>query len=196
MSKRFSQSNRCFVAVRVPALWGTAVVELCGRLERSGLFRNVRWSECEKLHVTLCFLGSVASAEMTRLTNDLGELCSQTRAFSICGSGSGLFPDKRSPKVLWVSIVEPSGVLERLAQSVGDVCFRNSNAMDPRSFRAHLTIGRCSSPIDPLGVARFSKETERFNLADSQVESVSLFRSELGPKGSRYTELKCFPLKI
>jgi 2'-5' RNA ligase len=186
---------RCFAAIPIPSLWRTKTVELLEKLSRLDSRRNLYWSKVDKLHITLCFLGTVEASRIPSLSGELREVCRCHRAFRISAKGVGVFPEIGCPKVLWVSIWNQCDTLDDLARSVNRVCLTYAESQDPRPFRAHMTIGRVRGQIAADGVKAFEEEGGFFALADDLVESISLVRSELSPEGSRYTLLERFPLK-
>jgi RNA 2',3'-cyclic 3'-phosphodiesterase len=192
-SRDLEESVRCFAAITISAAWRMKTSKLVERLSRTDSGRSVRWSRADKLHVTLCFLGNVEASQIPSLSDELRGACRCHLAFSIAANGVGLFPEIGSPKVLWVSISNQCNALSDLARSVNRVCRQFSESPDPKPFRAHMTIGRVRGQIARDRLKAIEEEAGRFALPDDLVESISLVRSELSPKGSRYTVLERFP---
>ena len=186
---------RCFAAIPISLLWRTKTFELLKRLSSLDASRNLCWSEVDKLHITLCFLGTVEASRIPSLSSELREVCRCHPAFRIAAKGVGVFPEIGVPKVLWISILNQCNGLCDLAQSVNRVCGQYTESQDPRPFRAHMTIGRVRGQMAADGLKAFEVEAGSFALSGELVGSISLVRSELSPEGSRYTLLQRFPLR-
>jgi 2'-5' RNA ligase len=144
-------------------------------------FPGLRWVRPDGVHLTLRFLGPTSPAQVERLCALLGAAAASCPVTTASVTGLGLFPERGSPRVLWLNaaVAEPVLALqascERIAVEAG---------FDPESrpFRAHLTLGRWrdrarvpSLPVVDLGTTPLS--------------TLTLFRSDLGPGGSVYTPL-------
>jgi 2'-5' RNA ligase len=94
------------------------------------------------------------------------------------------FPNARRARVLAVA-VEPAEPLARAAAAVERGCVAAGFEPEARPFRGHLTLGRIKRGRPP----RFDDVT----IPDHEptpVRDAVLFRSELGPDGSRYVPLE------
>jgi 2'-5' RNA ligase len=98
----------------------------------------------------------------------------------------GLFPERGSPRVLWLGVRLPQPVFvlqaacERAAVEAGF-------APEPRPFRPHLTLGRFKER------ARRPEPPAR-DLGATRLDALVLFRSQLQQGGAVYTPLERFPL--
>ena len=88
---------RLFIAIELPA----DVKRELGGLKVD--IPGVRWVPTDKIHLTLAFLGEVDGAALERLTGELARI--QVTEFRLCFSGTGCFPDRRRPRVLWIGLV-------------------------------------------------------------------------------------------
>lgn len=137
-------------------------------------------------HLTLRFLGPSTPAALQRLTPLVREAAAACPAGLGRLGGLGLFPERGSPRVLWLGVELPEPVralqtaCEAAAQAAG---FSAEN----RPFRAHLTLGRWRDrgprPQLPL-----------LDLGAASLAEVVLFRSDLRPQGALHTALEVFPL--
>jgi 2'-5' RNA ligase len=156
------------------------------------LARDVAWVGRDNLHLTLKFLGTVAAARLPAVTAALEAAVARVGAFRLALSGLGAFPPGPRPRVLW------AGVREGAAQA-GDLAARVDAALAPldiapetRPFSAHVTLGRVRSRrADPRLAAALARASV---FGQQHVAAVSLMRSELGPRGARYSELAALPL--
>lgn len=173
---------RLFVAVDVPDLIkeeieGSVVEPLRDVVE------GARWTRPEGRHLTLKFLGYVDDDRVDEVSSAL-ETVARTAAFDAAFEELGGFPNLRRPRVLWVGIGDGRHELGDLAAAV-DTCLEPLGfAREERPFHPHFTLARFPKP---RVIAEFPKPpvpSEPF-----RVEEVILFRSQLHPKGARYTPL-------
>jgi len=183
---------RAFVAVRMNEQVEESVAETIDELKhpRDG----IRWVPRANLHITLKFLGpAVDSHRLERLTAGLHQLATKTAPFEVAAAGVGAFPDLEHPRTIWVGLhsVE-SGVLAALAARLETVASDYGFEREKRRWSGHLTIGRVGGkPIsDKPRQALHAARDREFGV--SRIESITLYRSHLGPDGSSYEALATF----
>jgi 2'-5' RNA ligase len=178
------EAIRSFVALELePELQG-ALRDLLARLRpRLGEARLVR---PERIHLTLRFLGPSSPARLERLRPELAAAAAACPPCLARVRGVGTFPDRGSPRVLWLGIELPEplvalqGACERAARSAGF-------EPEPRGFRPHLTLGRWRERAP-------RPELPEVDLGQTRLETLTLFRSELRPDGAVYSPLARFAL--
>jgi RNA 2',3'-cyclic 3'-phosphodiesterase len=192
LGQRETKGVRAFVAIRMNEQVEQSVAETIGELKHAR--DGVRWVPRANLHVTLKFLGpAVDSHRLQRLTAGLHQLATKTAPFELVAAGVGAFPDLKHPRAIWVGLhAVESGALAALAARLETVAAEYGFEREKRRWSGHLTIGRVGGrPIarktrDALHAAR----DREFGL--SRVESLTLYRSHLGPHGSSYGALATF----
>jgi len=118
-------------------------------------------------------------------------------AFKIQFSGSGVFPNPKRPRVIWIGLQAPVE-LKTLQHRLEAAAAKLGYPVEKRSFSPHLTIGRVKPNINSTGIQKIEKalaETKIGSLGSTQVESVHLFKSDLKPTGAIYTQLHTTPLR-
>lgn len=166
-----------FVAVEVPE---TVRGHLSDRL--ASWRRDLdgwRWSDPERWHLTLAFLGDVDAALLPDLTARLGRASGRHRPFEVALGGAGAFSRPARARVLWIGVVTGREPLTRLARSVGAGARRAKIAVDDRRYRPHLTLGRRQEPVDvrePLATGA------GLSTPAWCVDSFVLVESHLGPQ--------------
>ena len=144
------------------------------------------WVAETNLHVTLKFLGQIEESRVGAITEGLASVAARTPAFALDVRGLGAFPTPARPRVLWVGL-EPAAPLRALAGEVDAALAALGFARESRSFAAHVTLGRVrESRRHPALAAALARPVQCGRLT---VSRVSLMRSELHPRGARYTEL-------
>ncbi len=175
---------RAFVAIELDPRLREAMGELQTLLRpRLG---GIRMARSEGTHLTLRFLGEASPAQIGTLRPRLAAAAAACPPCEARVGGLGMFPERGSPRVLWLGldvpppVVELQGECERAARAAG---FER----EERPFRAHLTLGRWRerAPRPELPPA---------DLGPTRLETLVLFESDLRPGGAVYEALARFPL--
>jgi RNA 2',3'-cyclic 3'-phosphodiesterase len=176
---------RLFIAIELPE---TCKKEL-GRL-RAPEIPGARWVPAEQIHLTLAFLGEVDEETSKRLISRLNLI--EAQGFELCLAGTGCFPDRRRPRVLWVG-VRKEPLLADLATKIHDTVLACDIPQEERPFSPHLTLARLKFPAAAEAGAFLDKHST-FELEPFPVAEFILFQSRLSPKGAEHIPLKSFPV--
>lgn len=188
---------RSFIAVELCAEIRQKLEEIL-RSMQGPRTQAVRWVPARNIHLTLKFLGDVAPAQMTPLTQQLRDRVCQEAAFSISIGEMGAFPNPRRPRVVWVGVDAPQE-LAALAALVDRETGRLGFPPEDRPFSPHLTLGRVNQSATPEQVRQIAAVLAEQNvgrLGTCRVSEVVLFRSDLRPGGAEYTPLLKLPLRV
>jgi 2'-5' RNA ligase len=155
--------------------------------------RDVAWVGPDSFHLTLKVLGGVEPDRLDAVGGALGRAVAGHRAFELAVRGLGAFPSPTRPRVLWAGLAEGAEAMAALAARVDEALVTLGFARETRAFSAHVTLGRVRTPraADP-GLAEALAAGDVFGR--QHVDRVSLMRSDLSPRGARYTELTAAPL--
>jgi RNA 2',3'-cyclic 3'-phosphodiesterase len=160
--------------------------------------QTVRWIAPESIHLTLQFLGDVPVNQTQPIVEALRGACSGIAAFSFDLIGLGVFPDRRRPRIVWVGINEPGGVLAVLHRRVGQALKPLGFPPEERTFTPHLTIGRATRSASPRDLTMAGEVVTRSDIGligRIDVHHVALMRSDLKPTGAVYTPQAILPLR-
>lgn len=155
---------------------------------------GVRWAREETLHVTLLFLGERGDAEADEARAVVRAVAASHEPFTASLTGLGTFPGSARPRVVWLGLSAAAPVLA-LHRALRLEHVRLGAPLESRAFSPHVTLGRVPPSAEAstrealpaaLAAARFS--------APVAFGSVELVRSELTPRGPRYTALLSAPL--
>jgi 2'-5' RNA ligase len=166
----------------------TAIERLCAHAT------DVAWVAPANLHVTLKFLGQVEEARVPTLTDALRAALADRGAMDVAVRGLGAFPSPTRPRVLWAGLEDATGGMAALAECVDLCCGRLGFPRETRAFAAHVTLGRVREPRRQPALGEALARPADFGRLC--VERVSLMRSELSPRGARYSELFAAPLAV
>jgi 2'-5' RNA ligase len=190
---------RTFVAVELPERVRIAVSAAAAPLLAG---KDVRPVSVENLHITIRFLGEVDPARLPAVRSALADAASAVPAAEAKVFAFAKLRWDLAPRV-WVAYVdeEPSGVLRALEREVTPRIAPLGIPPDRKRFYPHVTIGRARrrdrrSPwLDEENRCGPSASPKHDPIdLPFPVRELTLFDSELTPRGSRYTALARFPL--
>ncbi len=178
---------RAFIAITIAEEILARVVTL--QAELRGVGADISWVPPDHLHLTLKFLGDVLQESLLDITQQLTRLAAVYAPFDISFAGAGGFPHLRAPRVLWVGIDEGATILCILADAVDQAMLAVGVPSEARPYRPHLTLGRVrkTTYLDNLLPLLEAHADTRFGTM--RATNVRLMRSELSPRGARYTVL-------
>lgn len=178
---------RTFIAVELPL----RVIRFAGRIQDIMRAEGLRlgWVQPENMHLTLRFLGDVETDRIPDIQSALAAAVQHTAPFSLNARRVGVFPGFRQPRVVWLGMDGQVDQLLNLQGQVAAALLQVGFAPEKRPFRGHLTLGRVKSGINPAVLQRAIFSAEKGESGEFEVQSVTLFRSDLKPTGAVYTRL-------
>lgn len=154
---------------------------------------SASWVREETQHVTFAFLGEQEESLLARITPELTAALAQIPRFEAHLEGSGFFPNPRHARVGWIGLV-PDAPFNAIARAVREIVTRNGVTLDGGEFRPHLTMMRIRDPWPPASIDLFNKSMRGYRSAPVTVDRVTLYDSELHPKGAIHTPVQVFAL--
>jgi 2'-5' RNA ligase len=166
---------------------------------------EARWIRPESLHVTLKFIGEQPESLRDRIEAALRTI--PAMPITVGFRGYGFFPIAQSPRVFWVALEAPPE-LASLAASVDDKVSALGISKEDRAYSPHLTLARGGTrgSGNPK-VQKGDKPNRNFQRLQEKLSGIPqpdfgtmtaheffLYRSELSPKGSKYSKLAAFKL--
>lgn len=180
---------RCFVAIELPADVKRELASLSENL-RDSCRAPVKWVEGEAMHLTLKFLGNVPASQIEEIRSAVASACTDTGPLRLHAAALGAFPSARNPRVVWVGLQGDAEALGRLAERIDDSTASLGFARESRPFTPHLTLGRVRQEATTTQRASIAMALENATPANPEpfdVSQVSIMRSQLSPRGARYT---------
>lgn len=181
-------SIRAFIAIEMPDDVKEALGRLQQRLRSADV--KVRWVNHHNIHLTTKFLGDVSDSDVPKICEVLKTAASRTPAIDLDVTGLGTFPPKGPPRIIWVGI---QGALEPLGAFVADVEKGLADKVgirpEHRRFHPHLTLGRVKSTRNVDDLSDLLERCEPVHAGSFAAEGVTLFMSELDPKGAVHTPM-------
>ncbi len=185
---------RCFVAVDLNTELKQKVLEL--QKELAGL--DTKLVEPENLHFTLKFLGEVDEWIVNRVKGILKELVSGQNRFEIEITGTGVFPNEKFIRVVWVGAPKLTN-LQAATDNVLAELFKKEKPKQHDAKRqsvVHLTIARVRSQNHKEDIMGFVKRHERTEIGKMAVREIKLKKSTVTNKGPIYEDLEIYELGV
>ncbi len=177
---------RSFIAIELSEEVKSALSLLQDELKGGG--PDIRWVKPDNIHLTLKFLGSIDGKNIGNIVQQIEGACAKYPFFELEISGIGVFPNMRSPKVLWAGILYPDllaglhGEIENRLSSIG-------HSREGRRFSPHLTLGRFRSLKGRASMSERIELHKNDRLGSISVRTISLMKSDLGPAGAQYSRI-------
>lgn len=181
-----TDSWRIFCAVELPPEVREKLQDHVVKLRKQIPDVAASWTRVENIHLTLKFFGNVIPDRIQAISNALTRATEEVKAFEINVGDVGVFPRASRAQVLWIGISDPSDKLSTLQQRIENECAAEGFPKENRAYRPHLTIARIRRPEGARSLAEAHLQ-HTFKPLALNLKEVNLFRSELSPKGSKYT---------
>jgi len=170
---------RLFLAIDLPG----EIKDYLFEIEKKMREAKVTWVAKKNLHLTVKFLGNVSSVRLSLVKE---KIKIKHPSLDVSLGTIGFFPNKKNPKVLWISI-EPEQKVILFQQKIDEQLL--SLFPNEQRFQAHITLGRIKSVRRReeffQSIENIQIEPKRFTIASFQ-----LVKSELKSTGPKYTTLE------
>jgi len=177
---------RTFVSVSVPKEIVNIQSMLKSTVEPKGV--KVRWVMNGKMHLTLKFLGNTTQGSIDNLNEALFNAAKSAKVINLSISGTGAFPVKGRPNVLWLGIKGDIDELKQLTVNINNSLEPLGFITEKRDFLPHVTIARIKSNQKKIpNISNYLNTT--FTELPMKIVKISLMQSESFSKGTFYTIL-------
>ena len=196
---------RAFVAIEIPPRAKQQLRAQQDRLRTLPALRArpslLRWTDPEKMHLTLRFLGDTEPPQRDQMQEGLAAIGKRHAPFKMALSGLGCFNSWRNMRVLWVGITGDSDALQAVQSEVELLTRQVGFAPVTNQFSPHITLARTArratrdamrAAADQLRSAAQHKD-RRIQL-EWKVNELHLIRSVLRRGGAQYVNLATCPL--
>ncbi len=185
--------RRLFVALPLPEETAAEIAALVERVRADGVpggGRDVRWVRLDGLHLTLRFIGPTLEDRVEAAATAVRASAAASQPFEVSIGGAGTFPTTGRPRALWLGLRAGEVELADLARTVDAELTRAGWALDPKPFRAHLTLARSDGV--PAGSAIGARLADAAAVLDLRfgAERIGLFESLTGGGPARYEPLE------
>jgi 2''-5'' RNA ligase len=187
---------RAFIAIELPQHLQDAIEKQTARLRQTLGDQIIRWVPSQNMHLTLKFLGDIATSHVDFLKQLIAHEAASHQQFDLQIGGLGSYPTSRRPRVVWAGLHAPAD-LTSLHKSIETGASRLGYEKEEHAFSPHLTLGRVRQNINPAELQKIRTALDTIqlgNIGTARVDSIHLIKSELHPSGSIYTKLFSAPL--
>ncbi len=181
----FMNQFRGFIAVELP------VNETIKKFhdEIAKLLTNIKLVELENMHITLKFLGDTNEDNIENIYHIIQNSIQDIQPFSIQLKGTGVFPNQKYIKVIWVGI-EKTEKMSLISSSLNAQLSTLGFKEEKRGFKPHLTIGRVKSAIGKDQLISIIDKYREVIFDEIIVDCIYLKKSTLTPQGPIYETIK------
>ncbi len=181
------QKIRSFLAVRLD---DELIREIGCFVEQIKARNNhFRFIPSRNWHITLHFFGDLLESQIDPLVKQLLVFASQIKPFSISLKHLGGFPSLKQTRILWTGTGEGAENLISLKHDLDQELTRQNFPIEIRPFHPHITIA-CAKELKNCVFSDLEKNIEFKTL--SQVNKITLFRSQLSSGGAEYEPIQNF----
>jgi len=175
---------RCFIALDISDHIRRDFGDTIDRLKKHDA--DVKWVRVDNMHLTLKFLGKTPENILPKIQESLFNVVLSYNPFYIRIYGTGVFPNRKYPRVIWVG-VEDSDMLKRLYSDIENVMASLGFKKEQRSFKPHLTLGRVRSHKRIMPVVLDLDTFKDKEFGNIHIKKIKLMKSELKPQGAMYS---------
>jgi 2'-5' RNA ligase len=182
---------RLFVATRFP---DAVIREANERVSRvKSRLPPASWVRPESQHLTFAFLGEQDPKVVDALGASVEKSVANVKKFDAQVKDCGFFPNPRHARVGWAGVAPPESFIT-IANTVRGAIKECGLEFDQNEFRPHLTMMRIHNPWPPACIETFRDALRNYESAPFPVDHITLFSSQLNPKGAVHTALREFRL--
>ncbi len=188
---------RAFLAIDLPEELKKKLSEL-SKIEAPEKTK-LKWVEEENLHITLHFFGNITEKLAERILKKCKEAFEEFGPFTLEITELGHFSNRGIPRVIWIGIFDISETLFRIHKALKEVLKKLKLEQSKEEFHPHITILRVKEVNEEETFKRFYEDLKKvaqwYKGLKFPVREIILFKSELSPRGPKYTPIGKIPLE-
>ena len=192
-----SQQIRTFIAIELPGDLKARLLQLQTELSMNKpMF--IKWVAPDSIHLTLKFLGDIFPHQIDKICKAIEEASQGIPSFQLETRELGAFPNLRRPRVFWLGFAGELDKLLVLQHRIEEALIPQGFPREKRSFAPHITLARTRERASDRDLSDFGKLITNSHFKDKykvNVNSISMMRSQLLPRGAIYTRLYEVTLK-
>ena len=180
--------KRIFTAIKITP--DKPLTDFILKTQKSFPGAAIKWVESFNHHITLFFYGETEEKQISDIIAGLKGIADSIAPFQVFTGKAGYFGSIKSPKVLWLEMLEPTGELMRLQSLVKEGAVNAGIHTDDKPFRIHLTLGRVHNSFDERLLKNWLLSSEGLTPQTYDINEIILFESKLTPRGPVYSSLQ------
>jgi 2'-5' RNA ligase len=146
----------------------------------------------QNIHFTLKFLGDTEIKKISAIKEAIKKSVEGIPPFSLNLKGVGVFPNFNYIRVIWVGL-EPMNAHKDLLFDITrkiDEELYNLGFCKNKQFKPHVTLARVKNITNKSVLKQFIEKYSTHNFDTKKIDSITLKKSELTPKGPIYETLE------
>ncbi|MFN2340239.1 MAG: RNA 2',3'-cyclic phosphodiesterase [Halanaerobium sp.] len=176
---------RLFIGVNINSR-SKNLIEKKVELLKSEYNNQFKWIKKDNWHLTLKFIGEVSDTEKEKLINALKNVNFSEKDKYLQFARIDAFPELDAAKVLYLALKKGKKQLIKMHQQVEKELLKFGFESDQRDYIPHLTLARNKN--DAFKIKKKFSQKDFINIY-AQIESISLYQSQLKSSGPEYIEL-------
>ncbi|HJM69799.1 MAG TPA: RNA 2',3'-cyclic phosphodiesterase [Candidatus Marinimicrobia bacterium] len=177
---------RTFISVPAPAEVNLARDSLKDKIISNGA--KINWIRKDNHHFTLKFIGDMPEDDADRVSDAISRIIQSTTSIDLEIAGTGCFPKKERPRILWMGVQGDLKPLQSLVKDINEALDPLGYPKEEKKYIPHLTIARIRYPQKTTPDVSLFLDTQ-FEPIPFSINKIHFMRSELFFKGSVYTIL-------
>ena len=184
---------RLFIAIELPEDIKDEIVEIEEELRT---FWSAKWVERDNIHLTLKFLGEIEDGRIEEVKRIVSETSQMNYRLSLNLENIGGFPNLKKPRIIWIGVREVEKRVVNIMENLEEKFIKFGIEPERKKKTPHITIGRIKGYL-----GKYSEKESKvidgliYKSRIFRVESISVIKSVLTPKGAIHTVIKQYPLK-
>ncbi len=160
---------------------------------------KIKWVAEPNFHITLKFFGNISEKILEKLFKKSQKVVENYPIFKLILTNVGFFPEKKTPRVVWIGLKTEDKTLFDLQDSL-EKLFKKLKIGDSKDkFHPHITLFRVKSPgnLEDFKnyLEKLSEKAKTLEGFTFKVEELTFFKSTLYPQGPLYEPLYKIRLK-
>ena len=152
---------------------------------------NIKWENKDNFHLTLFFIGETDEKMKPEIISALQKVkIKDTDEIVLKGVSIDAFPSLKNPRVLFVSLDDESGIINKLYSKIADA-LDNLGFKPDKKFHSHITLGRMKHQS---GIHSIEPQNDIDCHFICSAKCFSLMRSTLTSEGAMHSLIRDFPL--
>jgi len=185
---------RSFIAIDIPKEIKNKIAKI--QMELQQILPKVSWVNPPNIHLTLKFLGDVASNRIPSITGAIRHTVQNQVPFNMKLSSISAFKNFSYPTILWIGISTDPAPIVKLAKNLNSSLNCFGFPQESRKFIPHLTIARIRNNISLTKFASHFDAYNNINHTPVSVKQISLIKSKITSEGAIYKKLQTIQFGI
>lgn len=185
------QMKRTFIAFNVPH--SEPVKEAFETIRHKLRNERIRWTDEERLHITLKFLGDTDEEKIPSIVSAINKTIRAYDPFKVVLAGIGVFRNIYDTHAIWMGCkIEDrlASLKQELEASIATLGFET----EKRAFSPHLTLGRVKKLRETKILPEILATYKERIFQEFIVNDLIFYESRLTPSGSLYTPIEKFTI--